>query len=222
LRAYRCVAYIHIPKENRPKLQATAIQCVFVGYTPTAQQYKLYNPVAQCVIVSTAPTFAKDKRLKWDWKNESTEVEVNPFDPMKPIKRPETSETTVQEPTKQFTPMLESPKSTPESDDPDILTGDTIVVDTRDLDTALQAASAVESVKIPETYAEAMSCADSAYWKQAVSEELTKLQALDTWSYTELPPGKKLIGFTWVFTVKYTLTGLIDRYKARLVAQGFS
>jgi hypothetical protein len=118
--------------------------------------------------------------------------------------------------------MLESLKSVPESDNPDILTGDTIVVDTGDLDTALQAASAVESVKIPETYAEAMSCADSAYWKQAVSEELTKLQALDTWSYTKLSPRKKLIGFTWVFTIKYTLTGLIDRYKARLVAQGFS
>ncbi len=37
-----------------------------------------------------------------------------------------------------------------------------------------------------------------------------------------MPPGKKAIGCKWVFTVKYTPTGLIDRYKARLVAQGYS
>ena len=61
-----------------------------------------------------------------------------------------------------------------------------------------------------------------AYWEQAISEELTKLQALGTWEYAELPPGEKTVGCKWVFTVKYTPTGLINRYKARLVAQGFS
>jgi hypothetical protein len=33
---------------------------------------------------------------------------------------------------------------------------------------------------------------------------------------------RKTVDYKWVFTVKYTPTGLIDRYKARLVAQGFS
>jgi hypothetical protein len=59
-------------------------------------------------------------------------------------------------------------------------------------------------------------------WRQAVKEELTQLQALDTWDLSPLPPGKKAIGCRWVFNVKLTPTGLIDRYKARLVAQGFS
>ena len=80
----------------------------------------------------------------------------------------------------------------------------------------------MEKVQIPRTYAEALKDPIYlVYWKQAVSDELTKLQALDTWTYAELPPGKQLLGHTWVFTVKYTPTGLIDRYKARLVAQGF-
>jgi len=52
--------------------------------------------------------------------------------------------------------------------------------------------------------------------------EINKLQGLDTWEYADLPPGKKAIGFTWVFIVKYTPTGLIDCFKVRLVGQGFS
>jgi hypothetical protein len=60
------------------------------------------------------------------------------------------------------------------------------------------------------------------YWEEAIQKELTKLQALDTWDVVDLPPGAKTIGCRLVFALKYTPTGLIDRYKARLVAQGFS
>jgi hypothetical protein len=128
------------------------------------------------------------------------------------------------------------------------LEGDTIVVDTgarspettesgpepqegryatrsssRSLERGLQATESPEGqIPLPKTYAEAVNDPiHSGDWKQAISEELTKLQALETWEHAELPPGKKALGFTWVFTVKYTPTGLIDRYKARLVAQGF-
>ena len=38
----------------------------------------------------------------------------------------------------------------------------------------------------------------------------------------ELPPGKVAIGSRWVFKLKRNPDGTIDRYKARLVAQGFS
>jgi Reverse transcriptase (RNA-dependent DNA polymerase) len=45
---------------------------------------------------------------------------------------------------------------------------------------------------------------------------------LDTWEIVDLPPGERTVGSKWVFDIKYTPTGLVDRYKARLVAQGFS
>jgi len=45
---------------------------------------------------------------------------------------------------------------------------------------------------------------------------------LNTWTIADLPPGKKAVGCKLVFALKYTPTGFIDRYKARLVAQGFS
>lgn len=43
-----------------------------------------------------------------------------------------------------------------------------------------------------------------------------------TWILTIVPPGKNLIGCTWIFKIKFHLSGDISRHKARLVVQGFS
>lgn len=83
--------------------------------------------------------------------------------------------------------------------------------------------AAVDAIPIPGSFAEALSDpVHGADWAQAVGEELRQLQALGTWELSDLPKGKKPVGCRWVFNVKYTPTGLIDRFKARLVAQGFS
>jgi hypothetical protein len=37
-----------------------------------------------------------------------------------------------------------------------------------------------------------------------------------------LPPGKKVVNSGWVFKVKRLANGSIERYRARLVAKGFS
>ena len=44
----------------------------------------------------------------------------------------------------------------------------------------------------------------------------------DTWDLVPLPKGKNKVGSHWVFTLKHNCDGSIERYKARLVAQGYS
>ena len=55
-----------------------------------------------------------------------------------------------------------------------------------------------------------------------MEEELRALLVNQTWDIINLPPMKKPIGCRWVFIVKYLSDGKIERYKARLVAQGYN
>ncbi|GJV20759.1 zinc finger, CCHC-type containing protein [Tanacetum coccineum] len=43
----------------------------------------------------------------------------------------------------------------------------------------------------------------------------------DTWELTDLPPGCKALGCKWILKRKMKVDGSIDKYKARLVIQGF-
>ena len=76
----------------------------------------------------------------------------------------------------------------------------------------------------PSTWEEIqrMPTAEASLWKKAAQEEMDALHQNKTWTLTELPPGKKAIGCKWVFKVKKGSEGEVQRYKARLVAQGFS
>lgn len=83
--------------------------------------------------------------------------------------------------------------------------------------------ASIDKIEIPRSYEEAINNdLHGPEWQHAITTELTMLQALDTWEYATLPAGKHMVGHKWVFTVKYTPTGQLDRFKARLTAQGFS
>jgi hypothetical protein len=74
----------------------------------------------------------------------------------------------------------------------------------------------------PRTYRLAMQSPDREHWTDACNTEVFNLEANRTWELTELPPGKKVVNSGWVFKVKRHADGSIERYRARLVAKGFS
>uniref|UniRef100_H3G5D2 Reverse transcriptase Ty1/copia-type domain-containing protein n=1 Tax=Phytophthora ramorum TaxID=164328 RepID=H3G5D2_PHYRM len=51
--------------------------------------------------------------------------------------------------------------------------------------------------------------------------EYKSLMDNNTWVLVPRPRGRKILSNRWVFVVKYTGTGHIDRFKARLVIKGF-
>jgi transposase InsO family protein len=77
-------------------------------------------------------------------------------------------------------------------------------------------------IKIPQTYKEAISGPQGKFWKQAIQYELEQFLINETWLEEVPPAGANLISTKWVFTLKFNADGTLERYKARLVARGFS
>ena len=76
----------------------------------------------------------------------------------------------------------------------------------------------------PQSYAEAMALPEEERikWHKAALDEIQALMDNGTFELVQLPPGRKAIGSRWVFKVKKNADGSIERYKGRLVAQGYS
>jgi len=61
---FGCVAYAHVPKERRGKVDNKSEKCIFTGYSEQSKAYKLYNPVTTKTIISIYVVF--NERESWN------------------------------------------------------------------------------------------------------------------------------------------------------------
>lgn len=71
----------------------------------------------------------------------------------------------------------------------------------------------------PHSYNEAKGISE---WEKATSEEIAALHKKDAWELVQKPKNADLITCKWVYKLKKKADGTIDRFKARLIACGFS
>jgi hypothetical protein len=84
-------------------------------------------------------------------------------------------------------------------------------------------ATEIAGIPIPQTYQQAIN--DPNYgnrWKAAVLEEILSLMENGTWEEVLRPKDANMVDSKWVFTVKTKPDGTVERFKARLVARGFT
>jgi hypothetical protein len=74
----------------------------------------------------------------------------------------------------------------------------------------------------PQTYEQAVSSPEREQWLEAINAEYKSLVENQTWNLVERPKERKLVSCKWVFKVKHNADGGVERYKARLVARGFT
>ena len=196
LRIFGCQGFVHIPKDERKKLDPKSRKCIFMGYGTTTKGYRLYDPLKQKVIYSRDVMF---NELKCGLE-ESTQREPQKYvhlectdDPLEMADPPE--------------PLPESPQPWRHSERE------------RKQTEFYGHRCNVTDITEPTSVNEAQ--ADHR-WADAMRHEIDSLDDNNVWELVELPAGRKTVGSKWVFKLKKNADGSIERCKARLVAQGYS
>ena len=83
--------------------------------------------------------------------------------------------------------------------------------------TASAAAEGLEPI-----YEEACKQPDWPKWDQAIHKELEGLEKTGTWELVEWPSDTNVVNNQWVLRMKKNAAGEIEKYKAHLVAKGFT
>jgi hypothetical protein len=72
------------------------------------------------------------------------------------------------------------------------------------------------------SYKEVMKSENSLKWCEAMEEELRSMSSNDVWDLVEIPDGAKRVGCKLIYKIKYDSKRKIERFKARLIAKGFT
>lgn len=84
------------------------------------------------------------------------------------------------------------------------------------------AGSTAEADLEPVSVHEALNGPDADQWKAAMRSEIAQFDSKNTWIETTLPDNRRAISAKWVFKRKRDADGNVIKFKARLVARGFT
>ena len=235
LRVFGCRAFVHIPKDERSKLNDKAKQCIFLGYGHEEFGYRLWDPVNRKVVRSRDVVFLEDQITDLDEQGEafssSVEIPVS-VDPVPPPIQSSAQGGATQEdgddtgnvevpPVEDAEPVEEVEQSSPV---PPVETQ--VRRSTRDRHPSSRY-SVNDYIMLsdggePETYEEAMQHEKKHEWFGAMQEEMKSLCENHTYDLVKLPKGKKTLKNKWVYKLKTENNSSQPKYKARLVVKGFS
>jgi hypothetical protein len=74
----------------------------------------------------------------------------------------------------------------------------------------------------PTSFEEFMRSAYSSKWLEAMEDEIISMSINKVWDLEEILKGAKTIGCKWLYKIKCDSKGNIERFKARLMAKGFT
>ena len=207
LKVFGCVAYAHIPDSERRKLDKKAEKLRFVGYCKNSKGYRLLDEKTHKILKRRDVTsnfdpgkmeIETEKQLMVDVELERNQLEDEPL----------RDESQQQEPRRS-----ERQRKPPER------YGSMEYADTAKVDHVVYN---VCQITEPKTIDEALFSEHAKEWKQAADSEYKSLMENETWELVELPKDRQAVGCKWVFKVKHTSDGRVERFKGRLVAKGFA
>ncbi|KAJ0546766.1 putative RNA-directed DNA polymerase [Helianthus annuus] len=224
-RVFGSVCYVFVPNHLRHKMEKKAVRCVFVGYDPERKGWRCCDPNTGNIHVSrnvifdeTSSWWGADNQVlgdtkqlvedlesslvKWSMVEEDTEnhetIEESPSD--QPIQQPVQSQTSESEAGLRRSQREKRPNSKYAFMYSHVATVEDILCE-------------------PESFQEA---SQKQEWLDAMKTEMDALVSNQTWELVPKPHNVNLVSCKWVYKVKQKTDGTVDRFKARLVARGFS
>jgi len=213
LRIFGCPAYVHVPSDERSKLDAKSKKCIFLGYKKGVKGYKFWDPVDKKVVISRDAVFDEQSMLQQNQEKVQMELEHIPA-----------------------TATLERIEScNPASNDySTVHLQDYNLARDRERRTNVKAPTRLGfedmvsfalniTSEDSTSFQGAITSQDRENWMGTMVEEMESLQKNQTWELARLPEGMKAIGCKWVYKRKPTVSEKEgEKFKARLVAKGFS
>ncbi|CAL5342497.1 unnamed protein product [Camellia sinensis] len=208
LRIFGCKAFVHIPKDERSKLDMKTRQCIFLGYGLDEFGYRLYDPVNKKLVRSQDVVFIEDQTIQDIEKAENTMTWHSDGDADDPLQAETSDETLEQLATPEIPPDVPTRRSARDRHPSTWYSADDYALMTDEGE--------------PKGYAEAMEDDHKLEWADAMQDEMQSLHDNHTFELAKLPKGKRALKNKWVYRVKHDELTSQPRCNARLVVKGFS
>ncbi|KAJ9564595.1 LOW QUALITY PROTEIN: hypothetical protein OSB04_000561, partial [Centaurea solstitialis] len=246
LRVFGCLCYPNTSPTSPHKLAPRSTACVYLGPSTDHRGYRCLDLITQKVIISRHVVFDESHFPYTDFQPSPSAEDYDSFDideslpPLPPVidsasPSPDAGPS-ASVPSSQ-SPSAEPSASVPPSQPPPAESSGTSSIPSAPAATSshpMTTRSRTGSLKpkqifnlsvtsdispIPRSTAQAM-CDPN--WRAAMDAEMTALLSNHTWDLVPKPPAANIVGRRWLFRHKFDSNGRLERYKARLVAQGFS
>lgn len=215
-----------IPPETRKKWESKCRRYLFLGYTASNENFRVYDPITTDVKIlrdikfCMTPEDLTPKINDYGVPNKQLKTWLEKIKAQDKMLEAENGETRKIENSPLITPLSETMNKTVNVDI-DSESAEHAEGDANNLQ-ALFALASIFYKDVPNTYEEAINSDFSKEWLNAMHEEMQSIRNNDTYDIVKLPEGKKPISCRWIFRIKRNIDGSIDRFKARLVARGYS
>ncbi|GJQ99262.1 zinc finger, CCHC-type containing protein [Tanacetum coccineum] len=213
------MAVVRLPDPKLKTLGERGIKCIFVGYAEHFKAFRFYviepnDSVAINSIIESRDAIFDEHRFSSDPRPSQRSLGKGTDGSGGSV----VSERVTDEIVQQSEPRKSKRHRTPKDFGPEFQLY--LVEGTRD-EVSDQHSYCFNVEDDPKIFDEAMKSQDVAFWKEAINDEMDSIMGNNTWVLTDLPPGCRPLGCKWIFKRKLKVDGTVEKFKARLVIQGF-
>jgi len=211
--------------KTKTKWDSRGLKCIFVGYTDNYNTYRVYLPsIDRITISSDVKKFRSPKIIEISDKPIITEINDESNEKINQENYSDIAEKSTTSIEVNVTNNKTHPEvlKTSNAREFPLRSGQQIRIKPNESDEHTVLLTTIEADQDPSSYKEAMSRPDHEKWKEAMECEMLALAKNGTWVLVDRPKDKNIVSNRWVLRIKRNPDGSIDRYRARLVARGFS